>query len=138
MGCQSSNPKKLRTAVLEELHTGHPGIVHMNSLARLHVWWPGIDKEIKETVCTCESCQSIRNRLQPVPLHPWAWPTYVWQRIHIDFAGPFQGHTFLVVVDVHSKWVEVIPMTSTTSQSTIIELRKLLAAYGLPRAFDIR
>ena len=125
-------PKKLRTAVLEELHTGHPGIVRMKSLARLHVWWPGIDKEIEEAVRTCESCQSIRNRPQPVPLHPWAWPTRVWQRIHIDFAGPFQGHTFLVVVDAHSKWVEVIPMTSTTSQSTIIELRKLFAAYGLP------
>ena len=125
-------PKKLRAAVLEELHTGHPGIVRMKSLARLHVWWPGIDKEVEETVRNCESCQSIRNRPQPVPLHPWAWPTHVWQRIHIDFAGPFHSHTFLVVVDAHSKWVEVIPMTSTTSQSTILELRKLFAAYGLP------
>ena len=104
----------------------------MKSLARLHVWWPGIDKEVEETIRNCESCQSMHNRPQPVPLHPWAWPTRVWHRIHIDFAGPFQGHIFLVVVDAHSKWVEVIPMTSTTSQSTILELRKLFAAYGLP------
>lgn len=33
-------PKQLRERVLHELHTGHPGIVRMNSLARLHVWWP--------------------------------------------------------------------------------------------------
>ena len=125
-------PEKLRAAILEELHTSHPGIVHMKSLARLHVWWPGIDKQIEETVRACTSCQSIRNRPQPVPLHPWAWPTQVWQRIHIDFAGPFQDQIFLVIVDAHSKWVEVILMSSTTSQSTILELRKLFAAYGLP------
>ena len=76
------------------MHTSHPGIVRMKSLARLHVWWPGIDKQIEEAVRACTSCQSIRNRPQPVPLHPWAWPTQVWQRIHIDFAGPFQGQIF--------------------------------------------
>ena len=123
-------PEKLRAAVLEELHASHPGIVRMKSLARLHVALTNKLRELCEPVCT--SCQSIRNRPQPVPLHPWAWPTQVWQRIHLDFAGPFQGQTFLVVVDAHSKWVEVILMSSTTSQSTILELRKLFAAYGLP------
>ena len=54
-------PEKLRAAVLEELHASHPGIVRMKSLARLHVWWPGIDKQIEETVRACTSCQSIRN-----------------------------------------------------------------------------
>ena len=125
-------PEKLRDSVLTELHTSHPGIVRMKSLARLHVWWPGIDKQIERAVQTCTSCQSIRNRPQPVPLHPWAWPTQVWQRIHVDFAGPFQGHTFLVIVDAHSKWVEVILMSSTTSRSTILELKKVFAAYGIP------
>ena len=96
-------PKKLRAAVLEELHTSHPGIVRMKSLTWLHVWWQDIDKEVEETVCNCESCQSMCNRPQPVLLHPWVWPTRVWQRIYIDCAGPFQGHTFLAVVDAHSK-----------------------------------
>ena len=35
-------------------------------------------------------------------------------------------------VDAHLKWVEVILMSSTTSQNTILEVRKLLATYGLP------
>lgn len=131
-GVQVIVPEKLRAAVLNELHVGHPGIVRMKSLACLHVWWPGIDKQIEEAVHSCGSCQGIRNKPQPVPLHPWAWPTRVWQRIHVDFAGPLQGHAFLIIVDAHSKWVEVIPMTPTTSQSTILELRKLFSAYGLP------
>ena len=35
-------PTKLQNRVLAELHTSHPGIVKMKSLARTHVWWPGI------------------------------------------------------------------------------------------------
>ena len=65
-------------------------------------------------------------------LHPWSWPARPWQCIHLDFAGPFMGSMFMVVVDAHSKWLEVIPMTTTTTEKTITELRKLFAAYGLP------
>ena len=39
---------------------------------------------------------------------------------------------FLIVVDAHSLWPEVIPMTSTTATATNQELRRLFAAYGLP------
>ena len=39
---------------------------------------------------------------------------------------------FLVVVDAHSKWPEVVPMQSTTSTATIHVLRTIFARYGLP------
>ena len=39
---------------------------------------------------------------------------------------------FLVVVDAHSKWPEVIQMPSTTSSKTIEALRNLFAKYSLP------
>ena len=39
---------------------------------------------------------------------------------------------YLVVVDAHSKWLEVIMMSSTTAGKTITELRKLFASYDLP------
>ena len=68
----------------------------------------------------------MRNRPPTVTLHPWTWPTRPWQRVHVDFAGPF-----IVMVVAHSKWVEV--MSSTTSERTITELRKLFAAHGLPK-----
>ena len=42
------------------------------------------------------------------------------------------GRMYLIAVDVHSKWPEVIEMTSTTAQKTITELRRIFAAYGLP------
>ena len=52
--------------------------------------------------------------------------------MHLDFAGPFCGKMFFVIVDAHSKWAEVIEMNSTTAAATITELRRLFATYGLP------
>ncbi len=66
------------------------------------------------------------------PLHPWEWPAKPWQRIHVDFAGPFLNTTFLAVVDAHSKWPEVFTMSSTTSGHTIQVLRELFSRTGVP------
>ena len=53
------------------------------------------------------------------PLHPWEWATAPWQRMYIDYAGSFENSMFIVVVDAHSKWPEVIPVSSNTSSSNI-------------------
>jgi len=53
-------------------------------------------------------------------------------RIHIDYAGPYLGHRYLVVIDAHSKWIEVIPMNSTTITATVEKLRILFAQFGIP------
>ena len=42
------------------------------------------------------------------------------------------GQNFLIVVDSHSKWPEVIEMKFTTATATVKELRRLFAAYDLP------
>ncbi|PIK58449.1 hypothetical protein BSL78_04670 [Apostichopus japonicus] len=60
-----------------------------------------------------------------------AWATQPWQRVHIDYAE-VKGQNFLLVVDSHSKWLEVLPMNTTTSTATINVLRTLFARYGLP------
>lgn len=67
-----------------------------------------------------------------MPVHPWEWPSLPWQRIHIDFAGPFLNSMFLVVVDAHSRWLEIEKMNTTTSAKTIETLQKLFARYGVP------
>ena len=125
-------PHKLRKKVLQELHQSHVGIVRMESLARSYFWWLNLDEEIKELVKGCIQCQSVRNTPEIAPLHPWLWPSKPWKRIHIDFAGPLRGHYYLILVDAHSKWPEVIHMTSTTSSATIRELRKIFTTFGLP------
>ena len=125
-------PEKLQQRILDELHCGHPGIVRMKSLARMHVFWPGLDQHIERVVQECSSCQVVQLLPAQAPVNPWAWPSHPWHRIHVDFAGPFLDQMFLLVVDAHSKWPEVIPMKSTTASSTIRVLRSLFSKYGLP------
>ena len=125
-------PPKHQAQLLAELHEGHLGVVMMKALARSYMWWPRIDKAIEEVAKGCTGCQLTQNNPKTAPLHSWELPARPWQRIHIDFTGPFLGTMFLIVVDVHSKWPEVIPMTTTTASRTIEELRKLFATHGLP------
>ena len=63
------------------------------------------------------------------PMQPWTWPTWPWSRLHIDFASPMEGKMFLIVIDLHSKWIEVIPMATATSFTTI---QQLFAQFGIP------
>ena len=66
------------------------------------------------------------------PLHPWEWPSKSWQRVHVDYSGPFQGTMFLIIMDAHMQWLEVISTQSTTSAKTIDILRSVITRNGLP------
>ena len=96
-------PKSLQSRVLQSLHANHPGVSWMKTIARSHFWWKGLDKDIETMGKTCHSCQANQSNPPTAPLHPWVWPDLSWRRIHVDFAGPFLGHMFFVIVDAHSK-----------------------------------
>ena len=124
-----------RKAVMDVLHEGHPGGTRMKALARSFVWWPGIDDDLESVVKECNQCQLTRHSPAQAPLHPWEFPAAPWERLHADFAGPFLGQMFLVVVDAFSKLMEVVQLPTATSAITIERLRSIFATHGLPRVF---
>ncbi|XP_021354167.1 uncharacterized protein K02A2.6-like [Mizuhopecten yessoensis] len=126
-------PPKLRRDLLSELHQGHIGVVKMKAVARSYMWWPGLDQDIELMCKTCAGCQEVKHAPPGARLHPWEWPTRPWHRVHIDFAGPFLDSMFLIAVDAHSKWPEVVQMKSTTAERTIEVLRTIFARNGVPR-----
>ena len=91
-----------------------------------------MDKELEEAVKQCNTCQRTRHLPTPAPLQPWEWPQCPWIRLHADYAGPFMGKMFLILVDAHSKWMEVKTVTSATSTVTIEHLCSIFATHGLP------
>lgn len=123
-------PNTLRKKVLIELHSSHVGMSRMKSLARSYVWWPRLDKDIEKSCKSCLSCLAVKSSPPSAPLHPWSWPSRPWQRVHVDFAGPFMGFKFLLLVDLHSKWPEVYKMSSITTQNTIAILRHIFFRMG--------
>ena len=125
-------PEQLRSRLLNELHSQHTGASKMKELARSYFWWPNLDKEIENTSNSCPECLQIRKSPSKAELHPWEWPSTPWHRLHVDYAGPTDGKYYLIVVDAHSKWVEIIPTTGTTAKETISGLRHVFSRFGLP------
>ena len=126
-------PVKLRSTVMDILHATHIGVTGMKSLARSYVYWPRLDTQIEDTARTCEACAKHGKNLTKIVDHPWAKTSAPFQRVHADFAGPFLGSMWLLLVDSYSKWPEVIQMnTNTTSSATIRAFRSIFARTGIP------
>ena len=125
-------PLKGREKVLNILHDTHPGIVRMKSLARSYVWWPKMDTNLEEKVKSCATCQSHQKSPPCSPSHPSEWLGRPWSRMHVDYAGPFMGKMFLLIIDAHSKWMDIHCVNSATSSVTIDKMRSTFASHGLP------
>jgi hypothetical protein len=125
-------PSKGRRQVLEILHESHPGISKMKALARSVVWWPGIDQDIESRVNGCHNCQESAAAKAPAPSCPWEFPARPWSRLHLDYAGPFLGKFFLIIVDAYSKWMDVYPVKGPTTEATIDCLERSFCISGLP------
>ncbi|XP_052751027.1 uncharacterized protein K02A2.6-like [Galleria mellonella] len=124
-------PASLREKVLKLLHAPHAGMVQTKAYARGYVWWVDMDRQIENIVAACQQCQLVRNK---PPKDPQSWIVLEkpWSRVHVDFAGPFQGKTFLVLVDSYSKWFEAEIVPTMNSGTVITVLRKIFTSQGLP------
>ena len=70
--------------------------------------------------------------IKQAPIHPWEYLNRLWARVHVDHAGPFLGKQLLLLIDAHSKWLEVHTVSSTFSSVTINKLRDVFAIHGIP------
>ena len=59
-----------------------------------------------------------------------------WSRAYEDYAGPFMGKMFLLVIDAHSKWMNINCVNSATSSVTIERMRTTFASRGLPEIVE--
>ncbi|XP_055542937.1 uncharacterized protein K02A2.6-like [Wyeomyia smithii] len=125
-------PTEFQQPVLKALHKGHPGQERMMSVMRSHVYWPGVDQDVENFVSACRACASVAKAPPKTLLSSWPQASYPWQRLHVDYAGPFEGFYFLVIVDSYSKWPEIIRTSTITSSVTIELLFETFARYGLP------
>ena len=127
-------PKILQNRVLKLLHEMHPGTSRMKALARSYVWWPGMDKDVESMVRNCRICEENQRKPAGAPIHPWEHPGRPWQRLHVDHAGPLKGNMYLLIVDAYSRWLEVLRVSTTSSQDTLTKFRSVFATHGLPES----
>ncbi|XP_073820944.1 uncharacterized protein [Musca autumnalis] len=125
-------PPRFRGDLMKDLHGAHLGMVKMKGIARSFIYWPGIDKDIEGTARECERCAKYANVPKKCTDHHWEYPKAPWERVHIDYAGPFEGMMLLIISDAFSKWLEVKVTKSMNAAATITLLDEVFATYGVP------
>ena len=125
-------PKGMRAAVKKDIHSGHKGIEACLRRAREHVYWPGMNEELKAWIRTCETCRE--NELTPCKetLMSHEIPEGAWEKIGADLFT-YHDKEYLVTVCYKSNFSELDPLTNTKSSTVIKKLKSHLARYGIPR-----
>jgi hypothetical protein len=132
-GTQIVMPSKLRMETLKHAHKGHQGIVKTKQALRTKVWWPKIEKDSKDYVQRCHAYLCLGQADPPAPIKFNQMPSKPWERLHMDFLGPYtSGETLLVVTDAYSKFPEVEIMKSTTTKQVSASLERIFATHALP------
>ena len=79
------------------------GVDRTKLRARDSVFWPGINKDIENLVKTCDICQENARRNNKDPVLAREIPMVPWTMLEMDLFT-LDGHTFLLVVDVTSRF----------------------------------
>lgn len=100
-------------------------------LARNVCWWPKLNEDIESFIASCKQCQVSRCCERKDCYVSWPSTSSNWERIHLDFCSMY-GQTYLIVFDVHTKWIEIFHMKTTTALDVIQVLRSTFARFGIP------
>ena len=123
-------PSALRLEMLDRIYTGHQGIVKCRERARQFIWWPGLSIQLEELVKNCATCRKcVQQRSEP--LIPSNFPESPWQRVGTDLFE-MKGHTYLLIVDYYSRYIEVAPLNRTTAEEVILHTKSIFARHGIP------
>ena len=125
-------PKSLRSQIKKDIHCCHQGIESCLRRAREHVFWPGMNKEVKEWIQTCEACREFEQTPCKETLISHEIPDSPWQKIATDLFT-FKNKEYLVTVCYRSNFWEVDRLYNTKSSTVIKKLKAHLARYGIPK-----
>jgi hypothetical protein len=77
-------PIKLRHQILQQLHEPPAGINRTRTLARKHLYWPGLSTDIAAMINNCDRCQLLRPSQAAEPLQRQPRPVEPMQSVSMD------------------------------------------------------
>ncbi|XP_029836243.2 uncharacterized protein K02A2.6 [Ixodes scapularis] len=137
-------PRERREEVLQLAHEslwgGHMGPKKTKTRIKYSFFWPGMEKEVSEYCQSCHNCQirSDRRRSDKVPITPLTRPEQPFQVVNVDIIGPIEtssarGHKYaLCLVDLCTRWPEVVCLRSLTAKATCDALLEMFSRTGVP------
>ena len=136
-------PRSLRKEILFSLHnsllSGHLGMKKVYHKARVHYYWYRMKLDIQVYVATCTVCGKNKGHGK----HPRAPLSHLpvgapMDRIATDLFGPLpttprQNKYVLLLTDLYSKWVELLPIPDATAETCARAiLNEFISRFGCP------
>ena len=86
------------------------------------MYFPQLNKLVEELIRHCIPCQSVTKPKTKPPLQNQPLAKHFWQKVHIDYLGPFPNNSYiLLTIDQRSKYPE-IDFTSSTSCNKLMPI----------------
>lgn len=138
-------PESRRKEVLVLAHDrpcgGHFSQKKTKQRIRSAFFWPNLAGDVKKYCQSCHSCQMFSNRriTDRVPITPLTRPQEPFEVVYLDCIGPIEptsarGHRYaLCLIDLCTRWPEVIPLRSLTAQATCQALLEVFPRFGTPQ-----
>ena len=133
MGTRPVIPPALRARTMAGLHAAHQGVTGMRERARLSVYWPGMDKSLRNYLETCFYCR-VHAPSQPKEPYTAAPPSqWAYQQLVADYFD-HAGKSYLAVADRYSGNLHIYHMpTGKGTAITLVSIcRALFALFGAP------
>lgn len=124
-------PQSLRQDMKNKVHMGHQGMNSCLRRAREVIYWPGISKDIRAFVESCNTCATYCTRHPEQPIQSHEVPSQPWQKIGTDIFT-IQGRNYLVTVDYFSQFIELDYLPDTLSSTVIYKIKHHFARHGIP------
>lgn len=132
-------PFGMRQEIIRHFHAiSHAGIRATRRLVTERFVWPQVNKDIREFVSTCHSCQASKiHRHTRAPLQSFDLPPARFRHIHVDLVGPLppsdENKYVLTIVDRFSRWPEAFPIPEQTAQVVgRVLYEQWICRYGCP------
>ncbi|XP_056114034.1 uncharacterized protein K02A2.6-like [Rhinichthys klamathensis goyatoka] len=123
-------PHDMRQEILNNLHSGHQGIVKCRARAQQSVWWPGLSVHISQLVENCNTCSQHRAEHRE-PLLTTPVQERPWQRVGTDLFF-WEKKTYLLIVDYFSRYIEVAHLHIASANTVIAALKEAFSRQGIP------
>jgi transposase InsO family protein len=133
-------PPAFRQQLFQLVHgLAHPSIRATRRLLAARAVWKGLSADVSAWCRDCQACQRAKVTKQPrAPLQPIDVPVHRFTHVHVDIVGPLPvsstgfSHVF-TMIDRSTRWVEVVPLTSTTTSACVDALITCwVARFGVP------
>jgi len=136
-------PPKLRDEVIRAFHEppsmGHQGVDKTYNVMKQHVYWNNMQKDIRESIQSCEICQKYKAFKHMTPSQRVPIPILPFEEVSMDIVGPVPssriGNRYILAIqDRLSRWIVFTPISDQSAETTIRAfLTKWICVYGVPK-----